>query len=381
MSTNFDAIVLGVGGMGSATLYHLACRGLRVLGIEQFALGHHRGSSHGQTRVIRTAYYEHPDYVPLLQQAFAGWYELEQRGQHLLTECGCLSIGSHDGELITGIRDSAQRHDLAITNLSAADLRALDMPFQLADHETAIYEEQAGFLRVEDCVMAFQFAAKDHGAAMLDNSEVVGWQATDHGVTVETAEGTLTAAKLIITAGGWATRWLADVGVPFTVMRQVQNWLLPTDPARFRRDRFPVFLHDSPVGIFYGIPMIDPTGVKIAEHYGAPELASPGDINWTATEDDLRPVRAYTAAHLPGLGECTSQEVCLYTLSPDRHFVIDWHPTSRNVVFAAGFSGHGFKFVPVVGEALAIMATSDRDPFDSDLFRLSRFAPPREPGA
>jgi sarcosine oxidase len=370
----YDAIVVGCGGMGSATVYELARRGHRVLGLEQFTPIHARGSSHGRTRVIRTAYYEHPAYVPILRRAWERWYDLEQSlGRHLLTECGCLSIGPSGGELITGVQQAARLHHLAIQNFSRQELER-DFPFVVNDGTTGVHEEQAGYLLVEDCVRAHLDAAISHGATLRSEEPMTKWAFTENTFKVETTHGKYETPKLIVTAGAWATKLLADIGVPLWVMRQVMCWFEPKEPAHFRRDRFPVFLYETPEHAFYGVPMIDSQGVKLARHYGEPELSSPDAMNWETTAADEAAVRPFLDTYLPNrIGRCNAMQACMYTLTPDRHFVIDKHPKNSNLILAGGFSGHGFKFSPVVGEILADLTLSGTTLHPIDLFRANRF--------
>ena len=374
MSSTFDAIVLGVGGMGSAACFELARRGRRVLGLEQFPLVHDRGSSHGHTRIIRTAYYEHPNYVPLLRRAWERWYELEQlTGRHLLTECPCLNIGSAGSELVNGVRASSREHALPVEELDA-DAIARRTPFRFPAGDSAIREEHAGFLYVEDCVRAHVDSAVSHGAEIHGEATVREWKTVDGGVEVTTDRGTHHAAKLVVTAGAWATKLLADLGVPLTVMRQVMLWFdVSANPHLFRRDRFPVFIADVPGGPFYGLPAIDRFGLKIARHYGAPDLPNPDGVDWTATAADVPPVRAFLDTYLPGVvGASTKAQVCMYTLTPDKHFVIDIHPRFPQVAVACGFSGHGFKFASVVGEILADLAESGTTAHPIRMFSATR---------
>jgi sarcosine oxidase len=376
MSQTFDVIVLGVGGMGSAACFELARRGRRVLGLEQFPLVHSRGSSHGHTRIIRTAYYEHPNYVPLLRRAWERWYELEQlTGRHLLTECPCLNAGPADGELVNGVRASAREHRLAVDELTAADI-ARRFPFRFPDGFAGVLEQEAGFLYVEDCVRAHVDSAVSLGAEIHAEEPAREWKVIGDGVEVTTNRGTYHAARLVVTAGGWATQLLADVGVPLTVMRQVMTWFEGRGDT-FRRDRFPIFIADVPVGPFYGLPAIDRFGLKLARHYGAPHLPNPDGVSWDVTPDDEPPVRAFLDTYLPGtVGRLTKGQVCQYTLTPDKHFVIDVHPRFAQVSVACGFSGHGFKFATVVGEVLADLADRGATPHPIGMFGASRFNPP-----
>jgi sarcosine oxidase len=372
---SYDIIVLGVGGMGSATVFELARRGRRVLGLEQFPLGHDRGSSHGHTRIVRKAYYEHPDYVPLVQRAYERWYDLEQRvGRHLLTECGCLSVGAPDSELIQGVRRSAHQHRLPIEELAASDLRHRFPAFRFDAGYAGILERSASFLYVDDCVRAHSEAARNAGATIQDNEPVRTWEANTSGVIVQTDKGRYTAAKLVLTAGPWATQLLAQWGARLRVMRQVVLWFGPREAALFRRDRFPIHISKTPHGDFYGLPMLDANGVKIAQHYGAPELTEPSQVARDTSAADETNVRRFLREHLPDAdGPCQRRSVCLYTLTPDRHFILDVHPEQANVAIAAGFSGHGFKFASVVGEIMADLAETGRTAHPIGMFRLTRF--------
>lgn len=376
MTRTYDAVVLGLGGMGAAAAYHLAKRGLRVLGLEQFPFVHQRGSSHGHTRIIRTAYYEHPDYIPLVRRAYANWHELEQRiGRQLLTRCDCLSIGPADGELIRGVSRAAQSLPAgAVSTLCSKDLS----PFVVPDHYVGRLEHEAGYLLVEECVQAHLDAAREHNADLHCDEPATGWSVRGDSVEVCTKKGQFNAAKLVITAGAWATRLLDDLGVPLSVMRQTLLWFKPKSPETFRRDRFPIFLVQTPQGEYYGLPMIDSRGVKLARHYGAPELTSPDDVDWVVHEHDVKPVQGFIDEFLPKqFTRYENGQVCMYTLSPDRHFVIDQHPHFKQVCVAAGFSGHGFKFASVVGELLSEMAIDGKAALP--MFAINR-AMKNEPG-
>jgi sarcosine oxidase len=372
---SFDAIVVGLGGMGSAAACALARRGRRVLGLEQFPLVHDRGSSHGQTRIIRQAYYEHPDYVPLVRRAYEGWYRLEQRtGQHLLTECPCLSIGPPESPLLAGVLASAREHHLPVETLVPDELRRRYPQFRYGDDCHGVLERAAGFLAVEDCVRAHLDDATTSGADLRAEEAVREWSAREDSVEVRTDRGRYTAASLVLAAGPWAPQLLAGSGVPLTVMRQVPLWFVPQDPDRYRRDVFPVFIAQTAGGDFYGLPAVDAAGVKVARHYGAPELADVGQVRRELLPEDEGGVRAFLRAHLPELdGPCRRGSVCVYTLTPDRHFVIDRHPEHAAVALACGFSGHGFKFAPVVGEALADLAERGRTELPVGMFSARRF--------
>ena len=375
MAHSYDTIVLGVGGMGSAACFELARRGRRVLGLEQFPLVHARGSSHGHTRIIRTAYAEGPAYVPLVRRAFERWYELEQlTGRHLLTECACLNVGPPGSEHVEGVRTSVREHKLAAEELSGAEINRRYPAFHFPPDYVGIVEQAAGFLYVEECVRAHIDAAVSLGAEIHAEEAVREWKAVSDGVEVTTDKGTYRAAKLVVTAGAWATKLLADIGVPLRVMRQTLHWFGGGNfEGSLRRDNFPVFIADTPGGSFYGLPAIDRFGLKVACHYNAPELPSPDGVNWDATPEDAAVVRTFLDAHIPNVGALTKSQVCMYTITPDHHFVLDVHPRHPQVSVACGFSGHGFKFASTVGEIMADLAEHGTTKHNIRIFRATRF--------
>jgi sarcosine oxidase len=376
MSQSFDVIVLGVGGMGSAACYELARRGRRVLGLEQFELVHVRGSSHGHTRIIRTAYAEHPGYVPLVKRAFEKWYDLEQfSGKHLLTECPCLNAGPPGSEHVEGVRVSVREHKLVAEELTGDQINRRFPAFRFPTGYTGVIEQAAGFLYVEECVRAHIDSAVSLGAVIHAEEAVRSWKVVGDSVEVTTDKGTYRAAKLIVTAGAWATKLLSDIGVPLCVMRQTLLWFDPRERSyNFRRDRFPIFIVDVPGMPFYGLPAIDRHGVKVARHYGAPELPNPDGVRWEITDADIAAMRPLLDTYLSGLGAFTKGQVCMYTVSPDKHFVIDVHPAHPQVSVACGFSGHGFKFAPTVGEILADLAEQGRTKYEIGMFSTKRFS-------
>lgn len=374
MPTSYDVIVLGLGGMGTATVFELARRGRRVLGLEQFAVGHDRGSSHGSTRVIRKAYYEHPDYVPLLHRAYERWFDLEQRsGKKLLTECGCLSLSRPTDELVPGVLQAAREHHLNVEQLNATELRRRYPMFRLGDDIAGVLEPGAGFLYVDDCVRTYAAEARRLGAALHEHEPAEAWQADGTGVTVRTAKATYAADRLVITAGPWASRLLAGLGLPLTVLRKVLFWIGTEDDSQFRRDRFPVYLFETPAGFYYGLPVIDRDGAKLGRHDGG-EAVDPSQVQRTVAPGEDADCRSFLRQHLPAIsGPLQRSLVCLYTVTPDRHFILDLHPEHPQVALAAGFSGHGFKFASVVGEIMADLAERGATALPIGRFRMARF--------
>jgi sarcosine oxidase len=377
MSTaaSYDSIVLGAGGVGSAAMYQLARRGLRVLGIDRFAPPHDRGSSHGQTRIIRQAYFEHPDYVPLLLESYRLWAELEQHaGRQLLLNTGLVEIGSADGIVVPGVLEAARRHGLAVETLTPPAAQERWPALYVPDDMVAVFEPQAGALRVEQCVRAHLVAAQEAGADLRVGVEVLGWSFEGNSASVETTAGRFSAARLIVTTGAWAGRLLADLDLKLQVRRKAMLWYPESDLTTRADAGFPCFLYELPHGVFYGMPSIDGSGVKVAEHSGGESIDDPLHVDRSLRERDLEPVEAFLRTHLPTvLPACRDHAICLYTMSPDEHFIIDRHPQHPQVVFAAGLSGHGFKFAPVLGAALADLAINGATRLPIEFLSLRRF--------
>ena len=361
----FDAIVIGTGGMGAAALMHLAARGARVCGLDRFPPGHVRGSSHGQTRLIRLAYFEHPDYVPLLRRAYALWHELEAAsGRRLLVESGLLMAGPPDGEVLAGAVASAAIHSLPIERMTSREAMARWPLIRLPDEWAAVHEARGGYLFVEDCVRAHAAEAVRLGARIEHGAAVRDWRTVGHDgrsghVVVETDRGSYAADRLVITAGAWATDLLHMPSLSLRVLRKSLFWYEPEAAVRgdHAAGTLPCFAFDTPTGFFYGFPAVDARGVKIAEHTGGTPVADPLAVDRSIDAVERARVEAVLAAHLPGVcGPLSEHAACLYTMSPDGHFVVSLHPQHARVAIAAGFSGHGFKFASVMGEILADLA-------------------------
>ncbi len=350
-----ETIVIGIGGMGSAACVELARRGVNVLGIEQFRLGHDRGSSHGESRIIRKAYFEHPDYVPLLHRAYELWNKLEKdTGRNLFRPTGLVLSGPADGETIQGARLSAKQHGLELQNFTAVEASKRFPGFVFpADHDVA-FEPGAGTLLVDDCVRAQIDEAIRMGATIVDNEKVVDWSSDGQSVSVKTDRNEYHAKSLIVTGGAWASECLRSLGLPLNVVRKFVGWF-PCDSANFLENRgCPTFYFEMPHGTFYGFPSFDGTMVKVAEHSGGEPVDDPLTVDRECHPSDFIRLNSFLTQCLPEVNPGpVRHSICLYTRTPDQHFVIDLHPEWKNVAFAAGFSGHGFKFCPVVGEVLA----------------------------
>jgi len=368
----YDCIVIGTGGVGSAALYHLAGRGARTLGLDRFPPGHDRGSSHGDTRIIRLAYFEHPNYVPLLRRAYQLWAELAERhGQQLYHETGLLQLSHPAGEVVPGVLRSAHEHDLAVEELTASEVEYRFPGLRVPAPLTAVFERCAGYLKVEACVLAYVQEASKLGAEVCSGEAVLGWQADGSGVIVTTDKARYATARLIITPGAWAADLLGDLGVRFTVRRKSLFWY--EAPPVYSVEGCPIFLYETPTGIFYGYPQIDHFGLKVAEHSGGQVVSDPLTVNREIDPQDRRRVEDFLARHLPDVSRTLQRHVvCLYTMSPDGHFIVDHHPRHPQVAFVAGLSGHGFKFACVLGEILAELTLDGRTRAPSEFLACDR---------
>ena len=378
-----DVIVLGTGGMGSAACAHLAARGATVIGLDRFPLAHDRGSSHGQTRLIRQAYFEHPDYVPLLLEAYRLWRKLEEvTGTRLLVESGLLLAGPENGEAVAGALHAAAIHRLPVERLTAGAARQRWPAFALDDDFLAVWEPAAGYLLVEECVRAHADVAKRHGARFEEGVAIHGWHAGARGVAVETDQGTFHADRLVITPGAWAADLLELPSVALVVLKKTLCWYRP--PAEHRATfaagpepgtGLPCFAFDTPAGFYYGFPALDDRGVKMAEHTGGTPVADPLALDRSLDRAEEARVAAVARARLPALGsDLVHHAACLYTMTPDAHFLIGLHPEQSRVAIAAGFSGHGFKFASVVGAILADLALDGSTSQPIGFLDPSRFA-------
>jgi sarcosine oxidase len=353
-----DVLVVGLGAMGGAAAYHLARRGARVVGLDQYAPPHDRGSSHGRSRIIREAYFEHPDYVPLVQRSYDLWDELQARcGVPLLRITGGLMLGPPDGELVRGALASARRHRLAHEVLDREQILRRYPAFRPPAGFAAVAEPRAGVLDPEACVRAHLQAAADAGAQLRFDEPVRRWEAGPDGVRVETSRQTFRASHLVLCPGPWAPQLVGDLTVSLAVERNVMYWFRPRRPALFHPERCPIYICEyRPGAFFYGFPAQDDGAVKVAHHHSG-EACTPQSIRRQVAPEEVEAMRALLLAFLPdAAGELVQTATCMYTNTPDGHFVVGLHPRHRRVVLACGFSGHGFKFAPVVGEIAADLA-------------------------
>jgi monomeric sarcosine oxidase len=357
----FDLIVLGTGGVGSAALYHGARRGLACLGIDRFPPAHDRGSSHGESRLIRLSYFEHADYVPMLKRSYELWDKLDPE---LLHRSGVTYFGPLGGQIVEGVLDSARVHELKVDVLDP-----ITVPHYLAPKGyTALFEAAAGWLPVERCVLEHLDQAVAAGAEHRWGESVVGWQVEGGGVKVTTDKETYRAGALVIAGGAWNAQLLPSFDLPLMVHRKHLHWFR-CDDARYQSG----FFFDLPHGQFYGFP-VQNGRLKVAEHSGGEPVSDPLNCDRSPDPTDSRRVEAFVRDHLPGVTpERLDHKTCFYTRTPDDHFIVDRVPGHDNVAYAAGLSGHGFKFAPALGELLVDLATGETPGVEYRFLGQSRF--------
>ena len=369
-----DVIVIGLGSMGSAAAYHLASRGASVLGVDRFTPPHTRGAHSGGTRIIRMTYAEGSAYVPLLRRAYALWDQMSETiGERLVTPTGGLFLGPAASGTVAGALRSAREHGLGHELLDACEIRRRFPAFTPADDDVAVYDEAAGIVTPEAAISALLGLASAAGASLRYGSAVASWKASETSVAVTLADGTvLTADRLIVAPGGWAAGLL---GLPINLQRRVQHYWTPAGTG-YAPGQFPVWIWEDAAGIAgYGMPEFGPDRwVKAAFHH-ADDPASPDAGAAAVRPGEEAPMRSWLRHRLPGIATAryAGGRECLYALTPDEHFVIGRHPAWDRVAVAAGFSGHGFKFVPIVGEILADLSTGVAPSYDLSLFAPGRF--------
>jgi sarcosine oxidase len=375
VTTRYDVAIAGLGAMGSAVAWQLAARGQRVIGFDRFHPPHAMGSSTGRSRIIREAYWEGPSYVPLVRRAYELWADLERgAGQPLLRPTGGLTIGAPDGSLVSGALASARAHGVPHELLDAAAVRARFPAFHPDDALVGLLEPRAGVLMPEDAIAAMLHQAAGKGAELRFDEPVLSWQADGEGVEVTTPSGTVSASRLILSSGAWMSHELIQRPLPLSVARQVMFWLRPAGGAdRFSPGRFPIWLWETREGpTWYGFPDLG-DGPKVARHHGG-QTTTAESVSRAIGPDEALPMLEFVASAIPPLhGPVSDARVCLYTNTPDEHFILDRHPAHPGVLIASPCSGHGFKFAPTIGELLADLVMDQTPRFDLTPFRCSRF--------
>ena len=383
-TNKFNVIVIGVGSMGSSACDYLSKRGYKVLGLEQFDITHENGSHTGQSRIIRKAYFEHPDYVPLLSRAYEGWKSLEEEtGEQVYFKTGLLYSGRGKDEIINGVKLSASLYNIPLENLDKNLFEKKFPQFKIPENFETVFEPDAGFVTPEKTIRLYTELSKKYGATIHTNEKLIKWKKEGDGMEIKTNSEIYYCNKLIITAGAWAGKLIPGFANKIKVTRQFLAWIKPKHPQKFSLGNFPCWLIDDEnvPGCYYGFPMLStekfgpPEGLKLAHHYPA-TITDPDNVNRTVTNDDIENLKFAMNKYFPGeFDSVLSGKICLYANSPDENFIIDGLPGyEENVFIACGFSGHGFKFVPVVGKILSDLAIDGKTKLPIDFLNASRFS-------
>jgi len=379
MKQVFDAIVIGAGAMGSAAAYYLSERMQRVLLLEQFELDHRLGSSYGYSRIIRYAY-DHPEYVELAKETFPLWYSLQEKlGEQLVVQTGGIDFGPAGEASLEATIAAMQASGLSYELLTPAESNVRFPQFQLPEGFKALYQPDSGFVKASNSVRGHIKLAQANGALVKDATPVTAIALQFDGVEVSTADGSYSAGSLIVTAGGWAKSLLEQTGLdlPLAPLRCQLNFMAPTDLSPYQAESCPIWI--AHVGslfpeAIYGIPSHDGSGFKIAFH-GGPAFSHPSEIDREPDVKNVAALRPFMREHIPGIAQAPVREsrICIYTQTPDEHFIVDKHPEHAHVAIGAGFSGHGFKFSTTVGKMLTEIALDGSTPHNDSLFKIARF--------
>ena len=375
MTQQFDCIVIGVGGMGSSSVYNLAKRGQKVLGLEKFDIPHSEGSSHGVNRIIRLAYYEDASYVPLLRRAYEMWSEIEQLAdEQLLYKVGSIDTAPSGHEVFEKSLESCLEHDIPHEVLDHKQINERFPGYEMPSGQMGLYQADGGFVLSERSIVAYVNAAVLQSAEIHARESVLKWEPEGDGVRVFTDRAEYTADRLVITSGAWASGmvpYLKELAIP---ERQVLAWLQPIKPSLFTPENFPVFNAYFEEGRYYGFPVFGIPGFKIGRYHHFEEVADPDHMERGVTKEDEDILRAAASRYFPKAnGTLMTLKTCLFTNTPDEHFIIDKLPGLPQVTVAAGFSGHGFKFASVVGEIVGDLAINGETSHNIDLLKIDRF--------
>jgi sarcosine oxidase len=372
---HYDVIVIGIGGMGSAITYHLARRGMRVLGLERFDIPHTQGSSHGVTRVIRLAYCEHPSYVSLLRRAYELWRELQTLfGRQLLYITGGIDAGVEGSRVFQGSLRSCQQHGLEHSVLTSRELSRRFPAYRLPSEIMAVFQPDAGFLVPELCIVAHVTLAQRHGAVICAREQVTRWEASGGGVKVWTGRTSYQASRLVISAGPWISELADPLSGIARPERQVLAWFQPVRLDLFLPELFPVFNLELEEGRYYGLPVFGVPGFKVGRYHHLEQPIDPDDPRRDCYPEDEEVLRDFVSRYFPdGAGPTMALRACIFTNTPDEHFILDQHPQLPEVLIASPCSGHGFKFCSIVGEIMADLVEKGETRHDISMHRLARF--------
>lgn len=374
MSLQYDVAIIGAGAMGSAAAYHLSATGKKILVIDQFAPPHQMGSSHGQSRIIREAYFESPLYVPLVQQAYTLWYELEKNyGKQLLLKTGGLMLGNAGSKVFEGAERSAAAFNIWYEVLQGNEIKKKFPAFRPLPGTIALYEKNAGILFPEECIKAHITLAQKSNTSFCFNEKVNAVNTENDAVQIITDKGAYYAEKLIITAGAWLNTLLPGLKLPLSVARQVLCWFnyQSSQPENFMPGKFPVYIWEYGAGrMFYGFPSLE-NKLKIAIHHEGKDTTA-DTVNRTVNSDEIEDIIAIAEKFLDAKLSFNHAAVCMYTNTPSEDFIIDYHPHHQNIIIASPCSGHGFKFSSAIGKVLSDMACDKKPFFSSEAFSIKK---------
>ena len=372
---SYDAIVIGVGGMGSAAVYHLARRGLQVLGLEKHAIPHEMGSSHGYSRMIRYTLQEHPSYVPLVRRSYELWHEMEETaGEELMVTTGSIRAGAPDSPFFLNAQEACDLHSIPYEILTASEVNKRFPGYRFPEEISSVYQADGGFLLPERCIVTHVQAAERAGADVHSQETVLDWEVRGDGVQVRTDRDTYTAGRLVVTAGPWAANLVPELAAYAVPERQVMGWFQPKRPELYAAEAFPVFGVFTEEGRYYGFPSHAVPGFKIGRAHHLLQKVDPDAIDREVHPEDEDILRQAVNRYFPlAAGKLLDGKTCMYTNTPDEHFMIGILDGQPQVSVAAGFSGHGFKFASVIGEIMADLAQNGATEHDINLFRLDRF--------
>ena len=371
----YDVIIVGAGAMGSAAAIHLATRGRSVIAFDRFGVPNDQGSSHGLTRIIRIAYYEHPSYVPLLIRAAELWSELERlTGERLFMRTGSIDASAPGDPVFEGSRRSCEMHGLRHEVLSSRELGQRFPGYRLPADHVAVFQPDGGFLIPEVAVAAHARLAAAHGATIREHERVVSWEERDGGVEVTTENGRYVADHLVLSAGSWIADFHPAYADLFEPERQVVTWFEIADSSKFAPERFPVFNLTVEEGRYYGFPEWGNPGFKVGRYHHLAGRVDPDSVDRVVHDADVEILHRFARRYFPeGAGPALQSSVCLFTNTPDEHFIIDRLPEHERVHVVSACSGHGFKFASVIGEIVADLVTTGGCRFDLSLFSMRRF--------
>lgn len=374
--TLYDVVVVGGGSMGIATAYYLAKANQKVLVIDQFSIPNTMGSHHGETRILRLGYGNGGTYVPLVKEALELWIELEKEtGKTLFNRTGAISVGYPGSDFVEETIKSSVKYNLTYEKLDAQELMKKWPGISVPEDYVACYDPNSGFLYSEECVKTYKEECEILGVTILENQRVQAIQSDDELLQISTSTGDMFAKKAVITAGAWIPKLLPELQLEIEPLRKTFGWF-ETSEDNLYCEQFPCFVFDTHnVGHYYGFPNYNGEGLKVGR-MDLGDVIDPDEVNrdFYATSKEEEDLRLFLGQFLPQAnGNLNNGKVCLFSMTPDEDFIIDFYPDNPNIIIAGGFSGHGFKFASVIGKTLTDLAIEGKTERDISFLQLNRF--------